>query len=294
MKKSIKFFSIVSIILIAIVLFTSEVYAANDSFKTTLNVNSSSVKRGDSIIVTIGLSDIAIESGEKGIGAYTAKIDYDTSVLELQSETTSGTNNWEAPVCEGKLIVGNTKKGDVVNTKQSIGTITFKVKENASLGDTVIKLTNFYGSNAVNDILGESSSIKVTILDENGNADDGTGSGNGSGNTGDNGTGSGNGSGNTGDNGTGSENGSGNVDDDGTGLGNGNVNLSDGGNDSKTSNSSKSSSNVEDLNANRPTMLPQTGLSYTVLFVLIGLVLLIAIRLLIKIRVINKKIGRHE
>ena len=75
MKNSIKSKKVISIIItIMLLLFTTSVYAANDSFKTALSVSNSSVKKGDNVIVTISLNNISIESGEKGIGAYTAKL----------------------------------------------------------------------------------------------------------------------------------------------------------------------------------------------------------------------------
>ena len=175
MRSSIKVKKLIELILITVLLLlTSNVYAATNSFKATLNVNNSSVKIGDTVTITIQLSDIAIESGEKGIGAYTANLEFDSSVFEYVK--TNGTNNWEAPVYQAKKIVGNTADGKVVNTNQSIGTITFKVKEDATLGETTIKLTNFSGSTAESDVTTEDTSIKITILDkENGGSQSGNG-----------------------------------------------------------------------------------------------------------------------
>ena len=175
MKNIIKSKKAITIILtVILLLLTTTVYAANDSFKTALSANNSSVKRGENVILTISLSDIAIESGEKGIGAYTANLEFDSSVFEYVK--TNGTNNWEAPVYQAKKIVGNTADGKVVNTNQSIGTITFKVKEDATLGETTIKLTNFSGSTAESDVTTEDTSIKITILDkENGGSQSGNG-----------------------------------------------------------------------------------------------------------------------
>ena len=197
MKNSIKSKKTISIILtVILLLFTTKVYAANDSFKTALSVNNSTVKRGENVIVTILLNNISIESGEKGIGAYTSKLDFDSSVLEYVE--TKGTDKWEAPFYQEKQITGTTNDGKVVNTNQSIGTITFKVKENAILGETTIKLTNFSGSTAESDVPSEDTSIKITIVD-NSNGGSGNGSGSSSGNEDQNG---GNGSGNTQNGGT--------------------------------------------------------------------------------------------
>lgn len=158
---------VISILLmILFVMVTANVQAASDSFHTTLTINNSQAKRGDTITVTIGLKDIAIESGEKGIGAYTAEIQFDSSVLEYVS--VNGTDKWEAPLYQDGFITSNTKDAKVVTTTQSIATITFKVKENAKLGETSIALRNFSGSAARLDILASSNgATKLTIIDNN-------------------------------------------------------------------------------------------------------------------------------
>lgn len=167
---------VISILLmILLVLCTTKVQAASDSFNTTLTINNSQVKRGDTVTVTLGLKDIAIESGEKGIGAYTAEIKFDSSVLEYVSA--DGVGKWEAPLYQDGYITSNTNDAEVVTTTQNIATITFKVKENASLGETSVSVANFSGSALQADILASGNgSAKLTIVDNNNN--------NGSGNNG--------------------------------------------------------------------------------------------------------------
>lgn len=162
MKKILTIKKVICIVLIALLLITTNTYAASDSFNTTIQASSSRLKEGENLVITIGLKDIAIESGEKGIGAYTASIKFDNSVLEYVS--TNGTDKWEAPLYQNGLIVGNTKDGQVVNTAQSIATITFKVKKGAKAGETTIELTNFSGSTAVSDVKATAnSSVKIAI-----------------------------------------------------------------------------------------------------------------------------------
>ena len=252
MRNILGYKKIIGIILVAILILTSNVYAANDSFKTTLSVNNSQVKQGENITVTIGLKDIAIESGEKGIGAYTANIDFDNSVLEYVSS--KGTDNWEAPFYEDSKIVGETKNAEVVKTSQSIGTITFKVKDDAKLGETTIKLTNFSGSTTATDVEGRESLVKFTVTDKNTS----NGSGNGSGSTNGNGTGI------------------------GSGTQNGETNNN--GNKINIGNSSKE--NVKNG------VLPQTGDANIEIPILMVICALVGVVLLIKIKLINKKIEK--
>ncbi len=164
MRNIIKIKKVVFAVLIASILFlTSSIYAANDSFKTALSVNKSQLKRGEEVTVTLKLSDISIESGEKGIGAYSAKIDFDSNIFEYVS--ISGSEKWDTPLYQDKLITATTSDGNVVNTNQSIATVTLKVKSNATLGDTTIKLTNFSGSTAASNVSAPDSSVKITIED---------------------------------------------------------------------------------------------------------------------------------
>lgn len=155
---------IISILLMVLfVIGSTKVQAANDSFGTTLEINHAQAKKGDNITVTIGLKDIDIKSGEKGIGAYTAGIQFDSSVLEYVS--TDGTDKWEAPFYQDGFITSNTKDAEVVTSTQSIGTITFKVKENAKLGETSISVVNFSGSTAGPDVLASNNvTTKLTII----------------------------------------------------------------------------------------------------------------------------------
>lgn len=268
MKNNIKIFNVICIILIAICLITSNAYAANDSFKTEMTVDNTTPTRGERITVAIEINSINIEGGEKGVGAYTAKIDYDTSVLEVEKAEGSGT--WEAPTVEGNLMVSNTSDGKVVKSAQQIGTITFKIKDNAKLGDTTIRLSDFYGSNAESDVLAESSSVKITVVDNSGSGNE-----SGSGSNDQTGNGQGNNDGNG--SGTQSENGE-----------NQNGNLS--GDNIENGTNNGGNSYIGEKNEQSPESLPKAGKSNIVIYLILGISLIIAISLLIKKKARKNKI----
>ena len=270
MKNNINSKNIICIILAIVLLFATKVYAANDSFQTTLSANKSSIKRTETVTVTIGLRNISIESGEKGIGAYTAKLDYDTSVLEYQS--TNGTDKWEAPLLEGNLIVGNTKDGEVVKTEQSIGTITFKVKENAKLGETTIKLINFSGSTASTDVNANNTTVTINILDKDNANQGGSGSQVGSGTQG---------SGTQTENKDPQEN-ENQVENESQDENTNNENT-------EMNNSSNTNKKEDSQNTGK---LPQTGKSNIVMNILLSVSIFTVIVLLIKIRLLNMKINK--
>ena len=179
MKKNIGRKKVISILLIILLIITTKVYAAEDSFETNLTVNNAQVKANDLVTITIGLDKIAIEGGDKGIGGYTGKIEYDTSILEYVSA--SGTDIWDKPFFSDKFITSTTSNGGVVDTPQSIGTITFKVRSDAVLGKTTIGLENFSGTNGEKDIYTMNKSVEIEVIG-NGNNDGEHNTGNGNNN----------------------------------------------------------------------------------------------------------------
>lgn len=60
---------------------SSKKFASGDSFITELSSSSPSVVAGDSVTLTVKLLNININSGDKGIGVLSFKLDYDSDVL---------------------------------------------------------------------------------------------------------------------------------------------------------------------------------------------------------------------
>lgn len=270
---------ITSILLIVFLISTTNVYAANDSFETTLVADKTQAKAGDNIIITIGLSNISIESGEKGIGAYTGSIKFDSSVLEYVS--TNGTDKWDAPFYENGLITSTTKDGKVVTTQQNIGIINFKVKEDAKLGETTIELENFSGSTGGMtglDVPTGDKSVKIAIVgdDSSGdnsdkddpNKDDGNNNGGNGGNSGNSndGNGANNGNNNNGGNSNNATNKSSNT--------NKNQNTS-------VNNSQKINTREENT---KKGVLPKTGNSNLAMIIVIVVGILLSVILYISFR----------
>ena len=283
MKKIINVKRVIYIILIIVALILStNVYAANDSFKTSLSVNKSQVKRGEKITVTMSLSDISIESGEKGIGAYTAKLDFDSSILEYVKDSARGAGKWETPLYQDSYITGNTNDGNVVNTNQSIGTFEFMVKDNAALGETTIKLVNFSGSTAQTDVSAANSSVKITVIN---NTDDGSegGSGSSSGET--SGGGGAAGSGNTAG---GTQSGQNDKGKDKTNIATNTPTTTNNTANNATNNTKNNASKTENLKSNT---LPKTGPSnFSLIYIICALFAIVCV---IRIKMLNNK-SKHS
>ena len=303
MKNIIRRINVIAIVLITMLALSTNVKAANDSYKVSLNANHSQVHNGDELTLTIALSDISVESGEKGIGAYKSNVEFDSSIFEYDSA--EGTEKWDEPFYQNKTIIGTTKDCKVVNTAQDIGKIKLKVKENAALGETTIKLTNFSGSNAVSDIATSDASVKVTIQkkvgsddDENsGNQDenDGNGGSENNGNQDDenqNGESQNDGNQNGENQDGGSQNGEG-ENGEGQNGGSQNDGSQNSGNNGSSNNENQngSSTNINDAKKDdvRPGILPQTGDIDILTFILISLFALVSITLLVRIKLLNKK-----
>ena len=284
MKNIIRRINVIAIVFITMLALSTNVNAATDSYKVSLSADHSQVHIGDEIKLTVSLSDIAIESGEKGIGAYGCNIEFDSSIFEYTS--TEGTEKWDEPFYESKKIIGTTKDGKVVNTAQDIGTITLKVKENATLGDTTIKLTNFSASNAVSEIETSDTSVKVTIQEKTNSNDDDENSGDQDENGGsgdsenqDNENGENGNDGNSGSQNSGSEN-----------------SGSENSGSSNNGNQSGSSTNINDAKKDnvKPGIIPQTGDIDILTFSLISIFALVAITLLVRIKLLNNKIKKNQ
>jgi len=273
-----KKFKVISILSIALLLLTTRVYAA-DNFSTTIKAEAQA-KREETITVTFGLKDIAIESGEKGICAYTATLQFDPNVFEYVSST--GTDKWEAPFYQEGRMVGETKNAEVEKTAQDIGSITLRVKKDAKLGESTITLANFVGTTMGPEVPASNVSVKVNIQNKDG------GSGSGSGNDGQNNNGSqdnnndnhNNNDNNNGGNNTNQNNVNNNIVVNSNTVNNGNTNTNNNIIVTPNTNTQKPSNTIED--GSKKERLPQTGSSNVVVITLIGISITLAIVFLVK------------
>lgn len=168
--------TMMSIIFLVIVAFTTLSMAAEgDSFTLSLEPVSSELTRGETFEVKVFLDDIHVVSGEQGIAGYTARITYDENMLSL--ENVSASLGWEAMENEGAVVV-NTSNAEVVKDRTETIIITFKVNDNASIGDTTIGIENIEGTSIAETIEGTGSNATIRIAEEQTPGDDDHQSGN--------------------------------------------------------------------------------------------------------------------
>lgn len=133
----------------------------DDTYKIELNSSDNILKQGDSIDITLSVKEIDIQSGEKGIGAYEGKIEYDEEAFELVE--IKANENWDKPIeNEGKFISVKSD-GICTNEEQVIATIILKVKDNVKSGNEIIEIKDFRASNGEINIPTDNVNLKVKI-----------------------------------------------------------------------------------------------------------------------------------
>lgn len=180
-----KFKKIIILLLIVMVIIgmniTTKAVDTTDTYKINLATTNKTAKQGETITISLKISDINIQTGDKGIGSYQGKIEYDTNIFEGLKML--GNDNWEKPSENDGVFTSVNADGECVKEAQEIATITLKVKETAKVGKTTVKITGFKGSNALTSIPTEDASIEITV-NEGSNQGNGSGTDSGSGTTG--------------------------------------------------------------------------------------------------------------
>ena len=164
--KRIKLAVIITILCIAFTMIAPKSYAADESFELQLEASSTTLNPGDSFSVDIIIDNMNVTSGDQGIGAYQAKIIYDTNVLELVNVTAA--TGWEVLENEGNMVA-NTSNAEVVTERTHTATINFKVLDNVTFGDTTISLESVQGSSGTTTIDGTGIAEVVSIEEESTN-----------------------------------------------------------------------------------------------------------------------------
>ena len=126
--------------------------------------------RGSELKLTIRIKDpVNIGGSSNGISVLMADLTFDETVLERTNM--SGLNGFNATV--GSRIVLDSTQG--VSISRDIGTITFKVKDEAVLANTNITFSNITGSNGDTNISTADVVKTVSITNTGGNMGDSPG-----------------------------------------------------------------------------------------------------------------------
>lgn len=138
-----KKFVIALLLIIFMMLSVCKVYAAN-SFSANLVLDSTRATKGAEVKVTLKLVRISVEGG---LSELTGVLEYDDNVLSISKDDVKELNDWTVNFDEntGKVSL---EKRDPIEDDEEVVTFTFKVAENTSAPNTVIKLRDIEGGNS--------------------------------------------------------------------------------------------------------------------------------------------------
>jgi len=158
MKKTL---SILLVAFLTLILSSSLVFAVI-SFTVGLTVKNQSVAVGDEVAVTVSLKDFT--TGDTGINAIEFYVDYDTAVFEiLEKSDITLLNGWGTLGYASTSSKVTTLNSSYMSEAHDVLTMTFKVKDKAKLGDTVITVRDIAASDAKNEITPSNQSITVKV-----------------------------------------------------------------------------------------------------------------------------------
>lgn len=153
---------IILLIIISIISISLKVNAAaGDSYDIGMSADKTTLKAGDTVTISLRVSNINIQSGEKGIGAYQGTIVYDTNIFE--NLKMSSNEDWDRPAENQGKITSVRSDGKCTSEAQELAKITLKVKADAKVGETKIQISNFSASNGVENISTKDTSVTVKI-----------------------------------------------------------------------------------------------------------------------------------
>lgn len=162
MKKNQKLKTIIVTLIIATLMTittNTNVKAATNSYSMGIETNKNTIQEGENLEISLSLKDIKIETGDKGLGAYQATIEYDTEIFEYIS--IEGLNSWETPIYNNGTFATTTKTGEVIKEDEYVARITLKVKKNITQKSTTIKIKNITATTGAETI--ETKNISKTI-----------------------------------------------------------------------------------------------------------------------------------
>ena len=169
MKKTLIIFMMALLVLMA----CTTVVHATTTFGVSLTPSATSVKQGDTVKVTLAITNLSSTDANIGLSALGANIDYDKTVFDaliqdedIQTDLRMLKQSWDFPKlndADGKIV---TATSSYLKTNADLMEITFKVKDSAKLGNTTITLKNIVGSDNVQDIPVADASCQIQITDK--------------------------------------------------------------------------------------------------------------------------------
>lgn len=172
MKRKTKELIFIGILIFIIMILGTTVQGASTStFKASAVANTTTLKPGEKVTITIGVSDISM--GENGINTLEGTIKYDKNIFEeIKSSSIQSLNNWtttyndESSTLNGKFLAVNLSSGIKENTQ--IFSVKFKAKSDISeTKETQIDFENITSNDGTDLINAGTKSVNLKINVEN-------------------------------------------------------------------------------------------------------------------------------
>lgn len=160
--------TVINIIIITILMLGTMTEAkSGSSFKATVEETQSTIKPGETVTISVNVSDINM--GTNGINTLEGKIEYDKTIFEeVKSSNVQSFSNWtttyndESSTLNGKFLAVNLSAGVKENTK--IFSVTFKAKQDISKTiSTQIKFNEITSNDGTDLVSAGSKIVNITV-----------------------------------------------------------------------------------------------------------------------------------
>ena len=164
MKRGFIFTIIITLIImvVATMLMGTGVKAASSSFSASVTASQKTLNPGDTVTITLGISDINM--GSDGINTVEGTLSYDSAIFEtVSSSNIQSLNNWSTTYNEGTGKFLSVMLGDGVKSNTQIFSITLTVKASATETTATVSLKDITSNNGTDLVSAGTKSAKVTI-----------------------------------------------------------------------------------------------------------------------------------
>lgn len=130
---------LMALVIVSMCFITSNAVA---SVKVNVTLDKTSVKAGDTVVLSISTSDFVDVTGE-GIFGLSGTFEYDTEIFEpLTISDIKGVNGWTSPYLSENAKMLYIDRNNFINTPGEVAQITFHVKSDAVSGNVEIKFND--------------------------------------------------------------------------------------------------------------------------------------------------------
>ena len=159
-----------TIILLALVLIvvTSAPALAVTNYEVKLNADKVQVNRGDTVKVTVSLSNITVSTG---LGAFVGKLTYDETIFErVEQADIVGATGWGTVLynSDAGLLTVERAAGDGAKQDNDVMVITLKVKTDATVKSGSVTISEISCSTGEEDLVAVDASVAITVTEQTG------------------------------------------------------------------------------------------------------------------------------